>query len=186
MINVYLGGSLPTRGSIVGAPIDWITAVRLEAIARGDASTTGDQAALALHQKAWERLFGTPSLDGLVMDMEPGAIVSDEDEADTQIGVVTGTAYYLTGCNQALVAPTKLKEDGSTLDSHWYDFQRLERVDAPEAGHVLRDHHRPLGPRVPAGPQRRGAHGESGAAQGDHRSAVQGPVDVGTLHRRLL
>ena len=46
-------------------------------------------------------------------------------------GVVTGTAYYLTGCNQALVAPTKLKEDGSTLDSHWYDFQRLERVDAP-------------------------------------------------------
>ena len=95
MINVYLGGSLPTRGSIVGAPIDWITAVRLEAIARGDASTTGDQAALALHQKAWERLFGTPSLDGLVMDMEPGAIVSDEDEADTQIGVVTGTVQVM-------------------------------------------------------------------------------------------
>lgn len=95
LINVYLGGSLPTRGSIAGAPIDWLTAIRLETIARGDASTTGDQAALALHQKAWERLFGTPSLGGLAMDMEPGPIVSDEDEADTQLGVVIGTVQVM-------------------------------------------------------------------------------------------
>ena len=42
-------------------------------------------------------------------------------------GVVTGYVEYLSGCNQALVAP-RVKEDGSLIDSEWIDEQRLDRV----------------------------------------------------------
>lgn len=91
-ICVYFAGSVPQRTAIKGAPIDWLTAVRLECQKRGDATTSGDEAALALHAAAWERLMADPTLGGLLMgDLEPGAIVSDEDEADTQLGVAIGT-----------------------------------------------------------------------------------------------
>jgi len=99
-ICVYFGGSVPQRTTIKGNPIDWLTAVRLECQKRGDADTSGDQAALALHAAAWERLMGDPTLGGLVMgDLEPGAIVTDEDEADVQLGVAIGTvqARHRTG-----------------------------------------------------------------------------------------
>jgi hypothetical protein len=39
-------------------------------------------------------------------------------------GIVTGYVQYLTGCNQALVAP-KVGKDGRPLDPHWFDEQRL-------------------------------------------------------------
>jgi hypothetical protein len=39
-------------------------------------------------------------------------------------GVVTAYCEYITGCNQALVAP-KIGEDGSFKDSQWFDVQRL-------------------------------------------------------------
>lgn len=40
-------------------------------------------------------------------------------------GVCTGYVQYLTGCNQALIAP-KSKPDGSWCDSAWLDESRLE------------------------------------------------------------
>ena len=40
-------------------------------------------------------------------------------------GTVTGLVSYITGCNQALVAPT-IGEDGAMRDSQWIDEQRLE------------------------------------------------------------
>lgn len=43
-------------------------------------------------------------------------------------GVATGLCTYLSGCNQALLAP-KCGEDGSAKDSQWYDVQRLEVVE---------------------------------------------------------
>lgn len=99
-ICVYFAGSVPQRTSIKDAPIDWLTAVRLECQKRGDGITSGDQAALALHAAAWERLMGDPTLGGRVMgDLEPGAFASDEDDADTQLGIVIGTvqARHRTG-----------------------------------------------------------------------------------------
>lgn len=45
-------------------------------------------------------------------------------------GVVTGRADYITGCNQYLVRPTKLKETGEMHDGNWLDEQRLEVVNA--------------------------------------------------------
>lgn len=91
-IGVYFGGSVPQRGSIEGAPIDWTTSVRFDCLARGRDGTSGDEAALALHAAAWGRIFGDAQLGGLVMDMEPGAIApSDEEQLDTAIGCITGT-----------------------------------------------------------------------------------------------
>ena len=46
-------------------------------------------------------------------------------------GVCTGTCFYLSGCNQALITPTT-KEDGSYVEGRWLDFQRLEWVDVPQ------------------------------------------------------
>lgn len=40
-------------------------------------------------------------------------------------GIVTGYVTYITGCNQALVAPQAGK-DGSLKESAWFDEQRLE------------------------------------------------------------
>jgi hypothetical protein len=42
-------------------------------------------------------------------------------------GTVTGYAEYISGCNQALLAP-KMKDDGSVPESQWFDIQRLARV----------------------------------------------------------
>ena len=91
MVGVYFGGSLPQRGTIKGAPIDWLTSVRFDCVARGATGVSGDAAALALHAKVWNRLFEDPQLGGLVQDMESEAIApSDEEQLDTAIGCVTG------------------------------------------------------------------------------------------------
>ena len=38
-------------------------------------------------------------------------------------GVCTGLCYYISGCNQALLAP-KVDKDGKKSDGDWFDFQR--------------------------------------------------------------
>lgn len=42
-------------------------------------------------------------------------------------GVATGKAEYISGCNQALLAPT-VGSDGALKDSQWLDVQRLEEL----------------------------------------------------------
>ncbi|MDR3389884.1 MAG: hypothetical protein P4L92_22840 [Rudaea sp.] len=42
-------------------------------------------------------------------------------------GVATGYVQYLTGCNQALLAP-KVGSDGASREAHWLDEQRLDAV----------------------------------------------------------
>ena len=43
-------------------------------------------------------------------------------------GVATGYVKYLSGCNQALLAP-RCGDDGALRDPQWFDIQRLE-IDA--------------------------------------------------------
>ena len=45
-------------------------------------------------------------------------------------GVCTGVVQYLTGCNQALLAP-KCGPDGAMRASEWFDQQRLDDTGAP-------------------------------------------------------
>lgn len=44
-------------------------------------------------------------------------------------GIAQGHALYRFGCAQFLVTPEKIKEDGSLLDAHWFDEQRIELVE---------------------------------------------------------
>jgi hypothetical protein len=44
-------------------------------------------------------------------------------------GLVTGRCAYISGCDQALVAPS-VDKDGKLPDSQWFDVQRLIVVDA--------------------------------------------------------
>ena len=57
--------------------------------------------------------------------MKLGIKVRDKISGFT--GIVTGFVTYISGCNQALVAPL-VKDDGSLGDSLWFDVQRLERI----------------------------------------------------------
>ena len=42
-------------------------------------------------------------------------------------GVCTGYCEYISGCNQALLAP-RVGKDGKPLSGEWYNVQRLERI----------------------------------------------------------
>ena len=46
-------------------------------------------------------------------------------------GMVTGLVSYISGCNQALVAP-RVKPDGEFAESHWFDLDRLAVTDPSE------------------------------------------------------
>lgn len=43
-------------------------------------------------------------------------------------GVATGHVYYISGCNQTLLAP-EVGADGAMKDSHWFDDQRMLPLD---------------------------------------------------------
>lgn len=40
-------------------------------------------------------------------------------------GIITGFTTYITGCSQYLLTP-KVKKDGSPIDGHWFDEDRIE------------------------------------------------------------
>lgn len=42
-------------------------------------------------------------------------------------GVLTGSASYLTGCDQVCITPVA-KEDNSLQEGRWYDINRVEIV----------------------------------------------------------
>lgn len=43
------------------------------------------------------------------------------------IGVAVGVVEYISGCNQALLAPT-CGTDGALRESQWFDWQRLQQT----------------------------------------------------------
>ena len=51
--------------------------------------------------------------------------VTVEDKITKFRGIVTGLVTYITGCDQALVAPQGLNEKGEIRESTWIDIQRL-------------------------------------------------------------
>ena len=61
-------------------------------------------------------------------------------------GLVTGKVEYITGCNQVLVCPP-VKDDGTLVDSNWFDEQR---IDVVEARPLRMDNSKANGPDKPA------------------------------------
>lgn len=49
-------------------------------------------------------------------------------------GIVTAVAYYLNGCVRICVQPEKIKDDGSLIDSEWFDDTQLEIVSKNTIG----------------------------------------------------
>ncbi len=66
-------------------------------------------------------------------------------------GIVTGMCDYLSGCNQALVQPTKC-DGGKKPEAHWFDIQRLSVVDKKA---IRLDNTRTPGPDMEAPKSRR-------------------------------
>lgn len=54
---------------------------------------------------------------------------SYKDKITGFFGVATGYVTYISGCNQALLAP-RVSGDGTLRDPLWFDVQRLESVSA--------------------------------------------------------
>ena len=50
-----------------------------------------------------------------------------QDVVTGHTGIATGMCSYISGCVQVLVVP-KYKEDGTKVDSEWFDVQRLQLV----------------------------------------------------------
>lgn len=70
--------------------------------------------------------------------------VTVEDVITGFRGTVTGLVKYITGCDQALVAPRGLDDKGAIRDSHWYDIQRL--VVDPSVPRIVLDNSKTPGP----------------------------------------
>lgn len=43
-------------------------------------------------------------------------------------GICIATAFYSTGCNQALIQP-ELTSDGAWQEARWFDFERVQVVE---------------------------------------------------------
>ncbi len=52
-----------------------------------------------------------------------------KDSTSGFTGIASGHAIYRFGCSQFLVTPERLKEDGSQLESAWFDEQRIALID---------------------------------------------------------
>lgn len=61
-------------------------------------------------------------------------------------GTVVGRTEYITGCHQVLLSPP-VKADGSHVEGHWYDEQRIEVIDSTP---IVLDNGRTPGCDIPA------------------------------------
>ena len=66
-------------------------------------------------------------------------------------GYVYGIARYVTGCDQVLVVP-RAKPDGSYTEGHWFDMDRLDKIDDGVKLHATR-RDRPGGPATEPAPR---------------------------------
>lgn len=87
-LRVFLDPTLPQ--SMVGgsAPVDWITRIRVECMARdllGPAPVKAFDAASALAAQVHQRLLQDVALLALVSEVSPAGMRWDEDEADTSL-----------------------------------------------------------------------------------------------------
>jgi hypothetical protein len=62
------------------------------------------------------------------MKIKLGATVAEDISGF--MGVVTGLVHYISGCEQALIQP-RCKDDGSLVEAHWFDVDRLDVLDRP-------------------------------------------------------
>ncbi len=85
-VLVWKGFSEPTAGEIMGAPVDWLTEVKVLIKARRSGSDSAEKVADALWSDIYNRVMADSTLAGLVWDLTPGPLQEPErDEADTDV-----------------------------------------------------------------------------------------------------
>lgn len=88
-VVVRLSGSDPSEGAILGAPVDWITDVAVEAYARDDDTDDAETRAMALHGTAYAALHADSTLGGVVDHVAPPRFgVPDIEELDDDLACV--------------------------------------------------------------------------------------------------
>lgn len=89
-IQVFRVQSEPER-TLVGeaAPIDWTTEVRVVIKARRAGDTSAELVADDIACGCYARVMADQQLGGLADEVEPGAFVWDQDEADSTVVAVT-------------------------------------------------------------------------------------------------
>lgn len=87
-INVEFVRSLPNEVQLSGAPIDWVTQVRISCLARSDGRTAAGRASRVLHAQVYQRLMAEPTLGGLVAHIEPPRLASETALIGTRMGVL--------------------------------------------------------------------------------------------------
>lgn len=90
-IAIFRDGSTADRGAILGAPMDWVTRIRVVAKARSISGLSADLAIDGLTTAIYQRVLADPSLGGVADDTEPEDITWDQDEADTSLAVAVIT-----------------------------------------------------------------------------------------------
>lgn len=89
-INVHRVQSVPERILIgAAAPIDWVTEVRTVISARKSGAVTAENAADAIAVDAFARVMAAQTLSGLCDQIDPGAFTWEQDEADSNVVLVT-------------------------------------------------------------------------------------------------
>ena len=91
-INVHRVQSEPER-LLIGptAPIDWTTAIKVAVTARKDALTeqSGEAAADDIAVACFARVMAAQTLGGLCDQIEPGILTWEQDEADSNVVLIT-------------------------------------------------------------------------------------------------
>lgn len=84
-VHIEFAGSIPQAGAIAGAPIDWITKVNVDCLAKSK-TLSGPDAVDALFKKVFERLAQDTTLAGLVADIGYPVIDSDFESNGLKTG----------------------------------------------------------------------------------------------------
>lgn len=85
--------SSPAR--VVLGHLEWSTEVEVAIRTRASGSTSAESAADTLSADVFTRLMADPTLGGLAQDIQPGAMVWEDEEGDTPIAVCTLRATVL-------------------------------------------------------------------------------------------
>lgn len=86
-IRIFHESSSPERLGVFGAPIDWRTTLRFEVMGREKLSpeAPADDVADALVGEVFAAMQSDLSLSGKTIDIEPGSLITTEDDADRSV-----------------------------------------------------------------------------------------------------
>lgn len=100
-VFVFLSNAASTPFAIRGAPVNWVTGVRVELVARDAPGVEAESAVDRLLQQVYARLESQPGLGGLSMNLQVTNLEWGEDESDTTVASCSLTVQVQHRTNNA-------------------------------------------------------------------------------------